>query len=260
MVSFAETQFSAPAPFRDPINSTTAPSSHIISLWTNPGGHKAKSCCDVQKCHQREDIWNRFQTHQLIASGKCKSHPRGSEHQYWRARKPMEHPPCVLWYLNIDSKTIKERQTITLFMEFWDFGWVSSGRDKKQCELAHCDECENWIETASQCNVEISFTLWLVFSDNVADFRCAWRCSGWGCDGKARRQGTVFRSAEFDACNPDWRPGRSTGCGSPDDPDCTALDNKEEGRIETRQWESTNSDTEGECTPGWSQMAWGRAS
>jgi len=40
--------------------------------------------------------WNRFESRQLVARQTCESHPRGSEHQYCRARKPLEYPPCVV--------------------------------------------------------------------------------------------------------------------------------------------------------------------
>jgi hypothetical protein len=49
---------------------------------------------------------------------------------------------------------------------------------------------------------------------------------------------------------PVLRPGRSTGCGALDDPNCKALDNEEVVRIETREWETTCSDPDEECAPG----------
>jgi len=124
----------------------------------------------------------------------------------------MEHQPCVVWYLDIESESSKERPTLTLVMEIWDFWWVSSVQGEKQCGLANCDGCENLIQTSSDCNAGISFTLWLVFADDVAVVRCAWRSGGWDYDGKARCRGTVFCSEAFDACHPAWRLGRSTGC------------------------------------------------
>ena len=47
---------------------------------------------------------------------------------------------------------------------------------------------------------------------------------------------------------------RSTGCGTLDDPNCKALDYQKVVRIETCEWETTCSDTEGECTPCSSRM------
>jgi len=145
-------------------------------------------------------------------------------------------------------------------MEFLDIWWVSSVQDEKQFRPANCEECKNWIQTSRHCNAGIPFTPWLVFSDNVAVFRCAWWTRGWDFDGKSQCQRTVFRCEEFDACNPDWRPEHSTGCGTPDNPNCKALDKKEVVRIETREWETTCLHPEGECTPCWSRMGWGRAS
>jgi len=159
----------------------------------------------------------------------------------------MEYPSCVVWYLDIESKTIQQQPTLTLFMEFWDFWWVWSVHGETQYGLANCDECENWVQTSTRCNAGIPFTLWLVISVDVAVFKCAWRSREWEWDGKARRRGTVFRSEEFDASHPDWRPGRATACGTPDDRIHKALDNKEMVRIEAGEWEITSSDTAGEC-------------
>jgi len=52
------------------------------------------------------------------AGGKCESHPQGSEHQYWRAWKLMDYPLCSIWYHDIQSQTIKQQQTLILFMGF----------------------------------------------------------------------------------------------------------------------------------------------
>jgi len=145
-------------------------------------------------------------------------------------------------------------------MDCWDFGWVPSVQDVKSCRLAYCDECENWIQTSSHCNAGIPFTRWLMFSDDVAVFRCAWRSNEWYCKEQARRRGNVFLCEEFDACHPDWDPQCSTGCGTLDDPNCNALDNHEVVGFETRNWETTCSDTKWECTPRWSRMDLGRAS
>jgi len=163
-------------------------------------------------------------------------------------------------HLNIESETIKQRPTLTLLMEFWDFWWVTSVQEEKQCGLANWNNCENWIQTSSHCNTGIPFTLWLVFSDDVAVFMCAGRSRGWDCDGKAWRWGTEFSYEEFDACHQNYRPGCSTACVTLDDPKCKALDNKEVVRIEIHEWETTGSDTKGECTPCWSRMDWVRAS
>jgi len=145
-------------------------------------------------------------------------------------------------------------------MEFWHFWWVPSVQDWKQYGLAHCDECENWIQTSSHSYTGIPFTLWLVLSGDVAVFRCAWRSRGWDCEGKAWCRCIVFRCEEFDACYPDWRRRSSTGCGALDDTDCKALDDKEVVRIETCQRNANSADTEGECTPHWARVDWERAS
>jgi len=126
--------------------------------------------------------------------------------------------------------------------------------------MGNCDECDNWIQTSSHCKAGVPFTLWLVFSDNVAVFRCAWRSRRWYSDGNARRRCTVFRGEEFDACYQDWNQRSSTGCGKPIDPNCKALYNQEVVRMETCEWETTCLDTERECTPCWFQMDRRRAS
>jgi len=172
----------------------------------------------------------------------------------------MEYPSCFVWYLNIQSETIKQWLALTLFMEFSDFWWDSSIQDKKQCGQENCDECENWIQTSSHSYTRIPCTLWLVLSDDVAVFRCTWRSRGWYCDGNAQYRCSEFCCEEFDACHPDWGPGRSTGSGAPDDTNCNALDDQEVVTMKTREWESTCSDTAGECTPCWSRMDCGRAS
>jgi len=161
----------------------------------------------------------------------------------------MEYPPCVIWHHNIESETIKQQPTLTLFMELWDYWWVSSLQDKTQCGLANCDECENSIETSSHCNSGIPFTLWLVYPDDMAVCRCAWGSGGWDCDGRAWSWGTVFRYEESDVCNQDWRTRLRMRCGTLDNPNCKALEDREVVRIETRKWETTCLDTKWECTP-----------
>jgi len=106
-VSAPEIEFCAPPPVGNPVNTTPWASSTDLIPWTNPGGNNARSGWDLEKCYRWDDTWNRFETRQLIAHRKCESDPQGSEHQCWRARKPMDYPPCFVWYLNIQSKTIK---------------------------------------------------------------------------------------------------------------------------------------------------------
>jgi len=172
----------------------------------------------------------------------------------------MEYLPCVMWYLNIESKTIKQRPTLTQFMQFWDFWWVSSVQDEIQCGLGNCNECDNYIETSRHWNTGIPFTLWLVFPYDMAVSSITWRSRGWDCDGNARCQGTVFHCEEFNACHLDWRPGRSTGCRTPDDPNFKALENMEVVRIKTHESETTFSDTQQEYTCCSSRMDWETAS
>jgi len=145
-------------------------------------------------------------------------------------------------------------------MEFWHIWWVPLVQDWKQCGLAHCDECENWIQTSSHSYTGIPFTERLVLSGDVALFRCAWRSRGWDCEGKAWCRCIGFCHEEFVACYPDWRWRSSSGCGAQDDTDCKALDDTEVVGIETCQRKTTSVDTEGECTPHWSRVEWGRAS
>jgi len=168
----------------------------------------------------------------------------------------MQFAPCVVWSRNIQSKTIKRWPTLLLCMQFWHFWWGPSVQDSKQCGLANCDECENWIQTSSHSSTRIRFSWWLLVSDDVADFMCAWRSRGWYCDGKAWCRCIVFRSEEFDASYQDWRPTSWTGWGALDVTDCKALDNQEVIGIETCQRKTTCADTEGECTPHWSWVDW----
>jgi len=131
VVSAPEIEFCAPPPVGDPDNTASRTSSTYIGPWTNLGGHNARGCRDVQDCHRRNDTGNPIQTRQHVALQEYESHLRGSEYQYLPAGKPMQYPPCVIWYLNIQSETIKQWPTLTLFLEFWDFWWVSSMQDKK---------------------------------------------------------------------------------------------------------------------------------
>jgi len=172
----------------------------------------------------------------------------------------MEYPHFSIRNLNIQSETIKQRLTLILFKEFWDIRCVPSVQDWKQCVLANCNECENCVQTSSHCNAAIRFTPWLVLSDDVAVFTCAWRSRRWYCDGKAWCRGNALRSEEFDACYPDWRRRTSTGCSAPEDTDYKALDGKEVVGIKTCQCKTTHPDTHGECTPLWSRVDWERAS
>jgi len=47
VVSIAETEFNAPPPFRDPVNSAAGACSCYISFWTDPGADNAQSCRDI---------------------------------------------------------------------------------------------------------------------------------------------------------------------------------------------------------------------
>jgi len=51
----------------------------------------------------------------------CKSQTYDSEHQNWSARNPVDYPPSVIRYLDIQSKPIKQQPTFILFMVCWDF-------------------------------------------------------------------------------------------------------------------------------------------
>jgi len=173
-------------------------------------------------------------------------------------RSNLNHVPYDM--LSSGAKTIKQRPALLLSMEFWGFWWVPLEQDKTQCGLANRHESDNWIQTSSNSYAGNPFTLWLVPSDDVAGFRCAWTSSGWYCDGKAWCRGFVFWCEEFVACYPDQRRSSSTGCDAPDDTDCNSLDHKKVVGIQTRQWKTTLSDPEGECTPYQSGVDWRRAS
>jgi len=121
VVSTQDIEFCAPEPVGDPDNTPSQASSTYIGPWTNLGGHNAQSCRVHQDCHRRDDTWNRFPTCQLVAQRKCESQPQESERHDWWARKLMEYPPCVVWYLIIHSETINQWQTLTLSEGFWDF-------------------------------------------------------------------------------------------------------------------------------------------
>jgi len=121
--------------------------------------------------------------------------------------------------------------------------------DYKYCGLAHSDEWVNWIQTSSHHNGRIPFNIWLVLSDDVAGFKCAWPSSVWYCNWEAWWRGIVFCIEDFDACYLDSRQRSSIECGALDNTDCQTTDNKEVVRIETSQWITTLLDTEGGCTP-----------
>jgi len=129
LVSAREIQFCAPPPVWGPDYTTSWASSTCISPGTNPGGYNACSGRDLQDCHWQHDTWNWFLTGQLVAGQKCKSHPRGSGNQYWRPIKPREYPACAVWYHNIQNEPIKQRPTLLLSKECWDFRWVTSVQD-----------------------------------------------------------------------------------------------------------------------------------
>jgi hypothetical protein len=74
-------EFCAPLPVETPENTASQTSSTYIGPGTNLGCHHAKSYRDLQQCHRRDDTMNRFQTRQLVAPRKCKSHAQGFEHQ-----------------------------------------------------------------------------------------------------------------------------------------------------------------------------------
>jgi len=168
----------------------------------------------------------------------------------------MEYPPGVAWYLNIQSKTIKQSPTLLLCMEFCDVWWVPSVQDREQRGLANWDECEHGIQTSSHGYAGVPFTQWRVWSEDVAAVRCSWHPRGWFCEGKAWCRGIVFHSEEFDAWYPDSRQRSSTACGGPIDTDCKAFDDKEVVGIETSQCKTSCSETEGECTSHWSWEDW----
>jgi len=107
VVSIVDTEFSAPLSFRDLVYSNAEVCSTSISRWNNPGCNNAWSCRDVEECHGWDGIWNWYHSDCLIRPGKCESHTAGSELRYWQAGKPMDYLLCVIWYLNIEIKTIK---------------------------------------------------------------------------------------------------------------------------------------------------------
>lgn len=105
-----------------------------------------------------------------------------------------------------------------------------------------------------------SIHFWLQSSDDVAGVRCTWRSSGWYSDGSALHWGTVLSCEKFDSWHPDWRQHSSVGDDTPLDPNCKALGDQEVVWMETSEWETTCSDSEGEWRPRWFHMDWGRAS
>jgi len=71
VVSAPGIEFGDPPPVGDPDNTTAQASSIYIGPWTNLGSYNARSGRDYHDCHRRDDTWNRFQTHQLVAGRKC---------------------------------------------------------------------------------------------------------------------------------------------------------------------------------------------
>jgi len=226
VISIAETEFSTPTPFKDPDNSTLGASRVYFRPWTHPGGQSARSGTDIQEFNWPDAIRNWFHCVELVVGRKCEYPPQGSEHQKWWAAKLMEYPPCFVWYLNKRRESIMQCWTLIRFMTFWDFVFVPVAEDLKQHGLAHCDESENWIQTANYRTTEIPLTQWLVSSDDVAVLNCAWSSTGWYYDDKACCIGIVFWCEEFDACYPNRRQRSSTGCRTLDDTDGKALDHK----------------------------------
>jgi len=225
VVFIAETDYSALLPVIDPDNSTSGASNVYFSAWTNTGCHNAQSGRDITECHWRYDIWNRIQTSVHIAHRTFKSPPWVSEWQYSHVRQQIAYPTSFVWWINIQSETIKQRATLMGFMEFLDFWWDSIVQEETQCALEICDESDNWIQTSSDSYIGIPFTLWLVWSDDVAVFRCTWISREWYCDLKAWCRGIECSCEEFDACYWNWRWRRSTGCGAPNNAYCKTLDN-----------------------------------
>ena len=108
VVSILDTVIVASLSFMDQDNSTSGVSIAYFSPRTNSGGHNAWSGSDFQECHPWDDIYNQFEMGELVVWGQWDSHPWGSEHQYCQTRKSMKYLPCVIWYLNIQSKTIMQ--------------------------------------------------------------------------------------------------------------------------------------------------------
>jgi hypothetical protein len=121
----------------------------------------------------------------------------------------------------------------------------------------NCNQCQNWIRTSCDIFTRIPFLLWLLFSDDVTGFRCAWRSRVWYSDGNAWSWGIGFCWEEFDACYLNQRWGSSTVFGTPDDTVCIALDNQQVVRIEITQWKSTHLNTEVKGAPHPFRVDWG---
>jgi len=220
VVSVSVTEFSAQPPVRYLFNSTAGAYSAYFSPWTNDGGHNARRGRYIQQCHLRGDISDRLQTGDHVPERQWESRPRQSELNYGQGAKLMEYRPCSIWYLNIQSETIKQWPTLLLFMEFWDFWSVPSVEDSKKCGLANCDESHSWILTSSHSDAGIPLTQWLVLSDDVVVFWCNRRSRECYCDRTAWCRVIVFHCEKFDAYYLDRRHRSSIGCAAQDDADC----------------------------------------
>jgi len=129
--SAPELELCIPPPVGDPENTTSWAYSTYICPSTSLGGNNAGRVGEFQYCHRRDDTWNRFHTRQLVGHRTWESHLLGFQYHYWRAGNPMQYPPFVVWYLNIQRETIKQWPVLTLFLEFWDVWWISSIQDEK---------------------------------------------------------------------------------------------------------------------------------
>jgi hypothetical protein len=63
-------EFCSLASVGDPDNSTSGESSTCISPRTDPGRYNALSGRNFKDCHQRNYMWNKFQSGQLVACRK----------------------------------------------------------------------------------------------------------------------------------------------------------------------------------------------
>jgi len=260
VVSAPEIEFCAPPPVGDLVNTTPTGSSTDPSPWTNPGDNNAQSGWDLQQCNGPDDTWNRFQTRQTYCMPQMQISPtristpvltsQTTDGISTLCRVIPQHPER-------NHQVMANAPTLHGVVGFL-MSPISTGR--KTVWAGTLRQCKHWIQTSSHRYTGIPFTLWLVFSDDVAVFRCAWRSREEYCDGKAWCWGIVFRCEEIDECYPDYCGRGSTGCGAPDDSDCNAMDKLLDVRIETRQWKTTRQDTKGECTRHRSWVDWGRAS
>jgi len=130
----------------------------------------------ISGCDQKYETWNAEPEIGTSGSSQTRRNPRIDG--YRSGFGPPRVSGSGFWTVLEPNRPVLAVQTRTA-------GGLPRPVANTNCGLATCKECEHWIQTSSHSYTGIPFTLWLLCSDNVAVFRCAWRSRGWYCDEKA---------------------------------------------------------------------------